>query len=85
MCSSLYQVIVIKGNKDTNNLPTNISDYKDGKELYVTAELKANEFKPSIPVGDNKHYGEYKNIPLDKGKTYTIAERAITAHQGVSG
>ncbi|XP_031551587.1 receptor-type tyrosine-protein phosphatase delta-like [Actinia tenebrosa] len=75
---SSYQVIVIKGNKNVSDLPTNISDYKDAQELYVTAELKPNEIKSPFPVGDNKIYGQYKNVPLDKGKTYTIAERAIT-------
>ncbi|XP_031557812.1 uncharacterized protein LOC116294358 [Actinia tenebrosa] len=79
---SSYQVIVIKGNKDVSDLPTNISGYKDAQELYVTAELKPNEIKSSFPVGDNKIYGQYKNVPLDKGKTYTIAERAITEHEG---
>jgi hypothetical protein len=82
-------VIVISEKEiDVDELPDTIYNYKDAKEkkqeFYITAELKANEFKSSFSVGDDKEYGGYQNVPLEKGKTYTIAERAITKDKQVS-
>lgn len=85
-------MIVIRGEStDVDTLPDDIQNYENSKEknqeYYITAEIKVEDFKSifkHFPVGDDKVYGGYRNVPLKKGKTYTIAERAVTVVNKVS-
>ncbi|XP_028518888.1 tyrosine-protein phosphatase Lar, partial [Exaiptasia diaphana] len=85
---SSYHVIVVSGrNKSMTEIPENLSDYQNATSnselFYITAELTPDQIKTAgmFVIGNNRMYGKYKNVPLEKGQAYTVAERAITIYE----
>jgi len=80
-------IVLTDKEQDLAKIPTTINDYehsrKNGQSYYITAQITPDQLSKVFIIGDGKVYGGYRNVPLEKGGTYTIAERAITSHQGV--
>ncbi|XP_071800330.1 tyrosine-protein kinase receptor Tie-1-like isoform X2 [Asterias amurensis] len=55
---------------------------EDSHDDYIAAELSKEMVQDSFVVGDDKMYGGYLNVPLDKGATYDIRVGAVSRSNG---
>ena len=81
---SSYRIIVQRTDDEDEELPSSLEllNYAASQQkkvkYYVTAYMSAASVDWSAPftVGDEKSFGDYENVKLKKGETYTIYEMA---------